>query len=223
MVLTVSDTGCGIPQEIQSRIFEPFFTTKEKGKGTGLGLAMVYGIVKQSGGYVWVYSEEGQGAAFKIYLPAVEQPVENTEPHASPLEKLAGTEAILLVEDETSVRELISQYLRDMGHTVAEASDGTEALEVASRHQGPLHMLVTDMVMPKMSGRELADRLLELNPQLKILFISGYTSDSAARHGILEGEMAFLQKPFGLRDLARKIREVLNTSRDVVPAGIRPN
>jgi PAS domain S-box-containing protein len=223
VVLTVSDTGCGIPQGIQSRIFEPFFTTKEKGKGTGLGLAMVYGIVKQSGGYVWVYSEEGQGAAFKIYLPAVEQPIESSEPAASPLEKLEGSETILLVEDETSVRELISQYLRDMGHTVAEASDGAEALEVARRHQGPVHMLVTDMVMPKMSGRELADRLLVLNPQLKVLFISGYTSDSAARHGILEGEMAFLQKPFGLRDLARKIREVLNTSRDVVPAGTRPN
>ncbi len=223
VVLTVSDTGCGIPQGIQSRIFEPFFTTKEKGKGTGLGLAMVYGIVKQSGGYVWVYSEEGQGAAFKIYLPAVEQPVESSEPAASPLEKLEGSETILLVEDEISVRELISQYLRDMGHTVAEASDGAEALDVARRYQGPVHMLVTDMVMPKMSGRELADRLLQQNPQLKVLFISGYTSDSAARHGILEGEMAFLQKPFGLRDLARKIREVLNTSRDVAAAGTRPN
>jgi two-component system, cell cycle sensor histidine kinase and response regulator CckA len=223
VVLTVSDTGCGIPQGIQSRIFEPFFTTKEKGKGTGLGLAMVYGIVKQSGGYVWVYSEEGQGAAFKIYLPAVEQPVETSEPAASPVEKLEGSETILLVEDEISVRELISQYLRDIGHTVAEASDGSEALEVARRYQGPVHMLVTDMVMPKMSGRELADRLLQQNPQLKVLFISGYTSDSAARHGILEGEMAFLQKPFGLRDLARKIREVLNTSREVVPVGTRPN
>lgn len=223
VVLTVSDTGCGMPQEIQSRIFEPFFTTKEKGKGTGLGLAMVYGIVKQSGGYVWAYSEVGHGATFKIYLPAVEQAVENSEPQASPLEKLEGTETILLVEDETSVRELISQYLRDMGHTVVEASHGAEALEVARRYQGPLDMLVTDMVMPKMSGRELADRLLEEHPQLKILFISGYTSDTAARHGILEGEMAFLQKPFGLRDLARKIREVLNASRDNVPAGTRTN
>jgi CheY-like chemotaxis protein len=156
-------------------------------------------------------------------LPAVEQAVENSEPQASPLEKLEGTETILLVEDETSVRELISQYLRDMGHTVVEASHGAEALEVARRYQGPLDMLVTDMVMPKMSGRELADRLLEEHPQLKILFISGYTSDTAARHGILEGEMAFLQKPFGLRDLARKIREVLNASRDNVPAGTRTN
>jgi PAS domain S-box-containing protein len=223
VVLTVSDTGCGIPKEIQSRIFEPFFTTKEKGKGTGLGLAMVYGIVKQSGGYVWAYSEVGQGAVFKIYLPAVEQPVEVSEPLAGPLEKLEGTETILLVEDETSVRELISQYLRDMGHTVAEASDGAEALEVARRYRGTVHMLVTDMVMPKMSGRELADRLLELDPQLKVLFISGYTGDSAARNGILEGEMAFLQKPFGLRDLARKIREVLSTSRDTIPAGNRAN
>jgi CheY-like chemotaxis protein len=219
VVLTVSDTGCGISLEIQSRIFDPFFTTKEKGKGTGLGLAMVYGIVKQSGGYVWVYSEVGHGAAFKIYLPAVEQRVENSEPPTASLEKFEGTETILLVEDETNVRELISQYLRDMGHTVVEASDGAEALEVAHRYRKPLHMLVTDMVMPKMSGRELADRLLEQYPQLKVLFISGYTSDTAARHGILEGEMAFLQKPFGLRDLARKIREVLNTSRDTVPVG----
>jgi len=219
VVLTVSDTGCGISLEIQSRIFDPFFTTKEKGKGTGLGLAMVYGIVKQSGGYVWVYSEVGHGAAFKIYLPAVEQRVENSEPPTASLEKFEGTETILLVEDETNVRELISQYLRDMGHTVVEASDGAEALEVAHRYREPLHMLVTDMVMPKMSGRELADRLLEQYPQLKVLFISGYTSDTAARHGILEGEMAFLQKPFGLRDLARKIREVLNTSRDTVPVG----
>jgi CheY-like chemotaxis protein len=184
---------------------------------------MVYGIVKQSGGYVWVYSEVGQGAAFKIYLPAVEQPVETSEPQANPLEKLEGTETILLVEDEANVRELISQYLREMGHSVVEAGDGAEALELARRYHGPLHMLVTDMVMPKMSGRELADRLLELNPQLKVLFISGYTSDTAARHGILEGEMAFLQKPFGLRDLARKIREVLSTSRDTVPAGTGTN
>jgi CheY-like chemotaxis protein len=152
-------------------------------------------------------------------LPAVEQRVENSEPPTASLEKFEGTETILLVEDETNVRELISQYLRDMGHTVVEASDGAEALEVAHRYREPLHMLVTDMVMPKMSGRELADRLLEQYPQLKVLFISGYTSDTAARHGILEGEMAFLQKPFGLRDLARKIREVLNTSRDTVPVG----
>jgi PAS domain S-box-containing protein len=223
VVLTVSDTGCGMPQEIQSRIFEPFFTTKEKTKGTGLGLAMVYGIVKQSGGFVWVYSEVGHGSAFKIYLPAVAQPAESSEPQAAPVENLEGTETILLVEDETSVRELISQYLRDMGHTVVEARDGAEALEVAQRHQGPLHMLVTDMVMPRMSGRELADRLLQQQPHLKLLFVSGYTSDTAARHGILEGEMDFLQKPFGLRDLARKIREVLNTRREAVPAGTRPS
>ncbi len=219
IMLTVSDTGCGIDAATQARIFEPFFTTKEQGRGTGLGLATVYGVVKQSGGYIWVYSEVGHGTTFKIYLPLVMAQFEKkaTEKiHSAPE---PGTETILFVEDEESVRELVTEYLAARGYRVLEASDGVKALEIASRHDGEIQLLITDVVMPQLSGRELASRVSAGRPGLKVLYISGYTDDSIFRHGVLEGGMAFLQKPFNLKALAAKIREVLKG----VPAAVVPS
>ena len=220
IMLTVTDTGCGMDAETQSRIFEPFFTTKEAGKGTGLGLATVYGIVKQSGGYIWVYSEVGCGSTFKIYLPQVAEEVEAPVVTSETGGSLAGTETILFVEDEQSVRELVRDYLRGEGYSVLDAGDGIEALQVAAAHNGPIHILVTDVVMPRLSGRDLAARLSAERRNLKILFISGYTDDTVVRHGVLDGGVAFLQKPFNLKALAEKIREVLKAeAHPAVPAG----
>jgi PAS domain S-box-containing protein len=209
VMLTVSDTGCGMDAATQARIFEPFFTTKTQGRGTGLGLATVYGVVKQSGGYVWVYSEVGQGTTFKIYLPMVQAPAEKTTPEKIVSGHEPGTETVLLVEDEQSVRELVSEYLKARGYKVLDAIDGTQALEIAAAHAGKIQLLITDVVMPRVSGRELAARLASSRPDLKVLYISGYTDDSVFRHGVLQGGMAFLQKPFNLKALAGKIREVL--------------
>jgi len=209
VMLTVTDTGCGMDAETQARIFEPFFTTKAQGKGTGLGLATVYGVVKQSGGFIWVYSEVGHGTTFKIHLPRVAATVEKSFADQIQSGPAPGAETILFVEDEESVRELVRDYLGSIGYRVLEASDGVQALAVASAHQGPIHMLITDVVMPRLSGRELATRLALQRGDLKVLFISGYTDDSVFRHGVLEGGVAFLQKPFNLKALAQKIREVL--------------
>jgi signal transduction histidine kinase/CheY-like chemotaxis protein len=210
VMLVVSDTGCGMDAKTQARIFEPFFTTKTQGKGTGLGLATVYGVVKQSGGFIWVYSEPGHGTTFKIYLPEVAEEVDR-----SVVEKVApraqkGSETILIVEDEESVRDLVKDYLVAAGYHVLEASDGVQALEIAAGHKGTIHMLVTDVVMPRLSGREVAARISATRTNLRVLYISGYTDDSVFRHGVLEGGMAFLQKPFNLKTLAQKIREVLD-------------
>lgn len=210
VMLTVTDTGCGMDAETQSHIFEPFFTTKGPGKGTGLGLATVYGVVKQSGGYIWVYSEVGHGTTFKIYLPRVVAEVDRTAPDTDSRDLARGTETILFVEDEHSVRELVREYLCGNGYTVLEAPDGTEALKVTSAHDGPLHMLITDVVMPHLSGPELAAKIGALRPGVKVLFVSGYTDDTVFRHGVLEGGVAYLQKPFNLKALAQKIREVLS-------------
>jgi PAS domain S-box-containing protein len=218
VMLTVSDTGCGMDAQTQSRIFEPFFTTKAQGKGTGLGLATVYGVVKQSGGFIYVYSEVGHGTTFKVYLPEVLAEIAKEvveKPAAAP----SGSETILFVEDEESVRELVREYLSGTGYRILEACDGVQALEVAGEYEGTIDMLVTDVVMPRLSGRELASRIAAERPHLKILFISGYTDDSIFRHGVLEGGVAYLQKPFNLKSIAQKIREVL----DGQPATIDAN
>jgi len=210
VLLAVSDTGTGMDPETKSRIFEPFFTTKDKGKGTGLGLATVYGVVKQSGGYIWVYSEPGQGTAFKIYLPRVREAPEPARPSPAPAAPLRGSETLLLVEDDEMVRHLVSRMLKSRGYTVLAASDGTDALRQVESHRGPIDMLITDVVMPGMSGREVAQRVTTLRPPVKVLYLSGYTDDAIVRHGMLEPGIAFLQKPFSADALARKIREVLD-------------
>ena len=212
VMLTVTDTGCGMDDETKSRIFEPFFTTKGPGRGTGLGLATVYGVVKQSGGYIYVYSEQQHGTTFKIYLPRVSAPAENLATDKPPTAPSPGTETILFVEDEESVRELVSEYLKARGYHVLEAPDGITALEMADAYAGSIQLLITDVVMPKMSGRELAAKIATRRDQLKVLYISGYTDDSIFRHGVLEGGVSFLQKPFNLKDLAEKVREVLKGS-----------
>jgi CheY-like chemotaxis protein len=213
VMLAVTDNGCGMDADTQAHIFEPFFTTKEKGKGTGLGLATVYGIVKQSGGYVWVYSEPGRGTSFKVYLPRIEdEPTakgrdSKTEAKALP----RGSETVLLVEDEKGVRELAREYLELAGYTVIEAEDGHTALELAAMHVGPIQLLMTDVVMPGISGRELAGRVKTIRPEIKVLFMSGYTDQAVVHHGILDTDAALLQKPFTMAALAGKLREILST------------
>lgn len=211
VMLAVSDTGCGMDPETLSRCFEPFFTTKPVGKGTGLGLATVYGIVKQSGGSVWVYSEPGHGTTFKVYLPlvaAVESAVE-TAVRNVPSEHAAVT--ILLVEDDETVRQFAHRALAAAGHTVLEAADGEEALRVSLRHPGVIHLLITDVVMPGMSGRVLAERLAAERPDLKVLYVSGYAENAIVHNGILDAGTAFLHKPLTADVLLRKVREVLDT------------
>ncbi len=212
VMLAVSDTGCGMNAETRARIFEPFFTTKEPGKGTGLGLSTVYGIVKQSGGYVWVDSELGQGATFKVYLPRVEESVELTQQAktGAPLPK--GSETVLIVEDDASVRLLARQVLESNGYTVFEASQGEEALLFCKQHNGPINLLLTDAVMPQLSGPELAKQLVPLRPQMKMLFMSAYMDKATVQHDVLDAGMAFLQKPFTPDTLVRKVREVLDGS-----------
>ncbi len=211
VMLSVSDTGFGIDEETQSHLFEPFFTTKEKGKGTGLGLSTVYGIVKQGNGYIWVYSEPGQGTTFKIYLPkSEEEEVFVAEAQIQP-QNLVGSETILLAEDEDSVRKLIRSTLQEYGYRVLEAQDGKKALQLIEHHKGPIHLLLTDVVMPGMGGRELAERLQPLYPKMKILYMSGYTDNAIVHHGVLESGMPFIQKPFAPKVLVSKVREVLDT------------
>ncbi len=210
VMLAVSDTGQGMDAQTQARIFEPFFTTKEKGKGTGLGLATVYGIVKQSGGNIWVYSEPGQGAAFKVYLPRVQEAVTGAEPAPAHAAHPRGTETVLLVEDEVSLRSMIRGVLESNGYRVLDARNGEDALVVSQQHRGPIHLLLTDVVMPQMGGRDLADHLAPLYREMKVLYMSGYTDDAIVHHGVLNPGTAFLQKPFTPAALARKVREVLD-------------
>jgi two-component system cell cycle sensor histidine kinase/response regulator CckA len=211
VMLAVTDNGCGMDAETQAHVFEPFFTTKEKGKGTGLGLATVYGVVKQSGGYVWVYSEPGRGTSFKIYLPRIEETaVPASRDGKSDMQiPQRGSETILLVEDEKGVRELAREYLASSGYTVIEAEDGHTALELAAMHVGPIHLLLTDVVMPGISGRELAERVGQIRPGIKIIYMSGYTDQAVVHHGILQNDAVLLQKPFTLMTLAGKLREIL--------------
>ena len=209
VMVALSDTGSGMDEETQARIFEPFFTTKEKGKGTGLGLATVYGIVKQSGGYIWVYSEPGKGTTFKVYLPRAEEAAAESAPPPSDSLPRVGIETILLVEDEPAVRNLSRRVLEERGYRVLEASSGKEALERIRGEEGRIHLLLTDLVMPEMGGTELASRLEVEDPTMRVLFMSGYTDDAVVRNGLLGSGRAFLQKPFTPAMLVRKIRDVL--------------
>ncbi len=213
VMVAVSDNGCGMDKETQSHLFEPFFTTKEKGKGSGLGLSTVYGIIKQSGGNIWTYSEPGQGTTFKIYLPRVEKTARIYKPKARPSMAPGGTETILLVEDEEAVRTMVSKILKNKGYTVLEAAHSKEAFEICERHEGPIHLMVTDVIMPQMSGRELAERLASILPEMRVLYMSGYPDNTIVQHGVLEPGTAFLQKPFTLNALELKVREVMDGAR----------
>jgi PAS domain S-box-containing protein len=208
VLLSVCDTGSGISKEVQERMFEPFFTTKEGGKGTGLGLSTVFGVVQQSGGHIWVDSEPGKGACFTVCLPKAEGTV-RTENLATPEVGQKGAETILIAEDEESLQEAIGRYLSSMGYTVLSASSGPQALAVAEGYAGTIDLLITDVVMPKMSGRELAKALEQVRPKLKTIYMSGYTDDAVVRYSVSEEGVVFLQKPFSLSTLARKVREMM--------------
>jgi len=211
VMLAISDTGNGMDAATQARIFEPFFTTKDPGKGTGLGLSTVYGIVKQSKGYIWVYSEPGMGTTFKIYLPKVfeeAEPVSTEREHLPPV--MGGPETILLAEDQDMVRELVTEVLRSNGYTVLLAHNGEEAVRVGEQYEGTIHVLITDVVMPHMNGPELARRILPSRPQMKVIFMSGYAEDAIVQHGVLDAGMHFVQKPFRPSELSRRVREVLD-------------
>ncbi len=210
VMLAVSDTGMGMDEETRSHIFEPFFTTKEKGKGTGLGLSTVYGIIKQSGGVIWVYSEPDAGTTFKIYLPRVDgkaTPVREEKPFAGGASSAGKT--ILLAEDENAVRKVVKLALEQSGRWVLEAEDGEAALGICEAHEGAIHLLLTDVIMPKMTGRELADRVTALRPEIRVLFMSGYTDNVIADHGILNAGVNFLEKPFSPEKLLAAVGEVL--------------
>jgi PAS domain S-box-containing protein len=207
--LVVTDTGCGMDEHTRGRLFEPFFTTKEQGKGTGLGLSTVYGIVKQSGGNIWVYSEPGRGTTFKIYLPR-ELGATAMVPHAPVVTQATGTETILVVEDEQALREVARRSLAAAGFTVFTAANGVEALETAARHTGEIQLLLTDVVMPKMSGRALAQELVKTRPAIKVVYMSGYTDNAIVHHGVLDAGIQFIGKPFTGAELTRKVREVLD-------------
>jgi two-component system cell cycle sensor histidine kinase/response regulator CckA len=213
VLLAVTDSGTGMDAETQAHIFEPFFTTKEQGKGTGLGLSTVYGVVKQSGGFIWVYSELGKGTSFKIYLPRVDQPVEKDGPPQQFAEAPRGTETVLLAEDEQDVREVAREFLESAGYVVIEARDGAEALRVAAQHAANIDLLVTDMVMPGMTGPQLAARIQEKHPGLSVIYMSGYSEHAAAEAAQSDSHVRLLTKPFSRGAILRAAREVLGLTR----------
>ena len=212
VMLAISDTGTGMDAETQAQIFEPFFTTKGT-KGTGLGLSTVYGIVKQSEGYIWVYSEPGKGTSFKIYLPRVNAAGEHLPMQLAPVVAISGPvrETVLLVEDENTLRHLARQYLANQGYTVLEANHGVAAMQLSATHPGPIHLLLTDVIMPGMNGRELAQRISSVRPETRVLYMSGYTENAIGHNGMLDAGINLLQKPFTLPALKAKVREVLDT------------
>jgi CheY-like chemotaxis protein len=210
VLLAVTDTGQGMTPGVKARIFEPFFTTKEKGKGTGLGLAMIHGFVRQGGGHIEVESEVGRGTTFKLYLPRAAGRATPNEVGPAPQAPTRGHETVLLVEDEAAVRALGGHVLRSSGYTVLAAGDGKEALRLARIYLRPIHLLATDVVMPRLGGRELAERLLPQRPGARLLYLSGYTHDPHLYKDVAAGAVSFLQKPFMPRDLAHKVRELLD-------------
>ena len=211
VMLTVSDTGKGMDKEIQEHIFEPFFTTKEVGKGTGLGLSTIYGIVKQNDGFIWVYSEPGKGTTFKVYLPRVKGDMEPEEKEQTSVAELGGSETVLIVEDDDSLRNLAQKALRQHGYKVLVAENGENALKVGKEHDGQIDLMITDVVMPKMGGREAAERLQPLYPQMKVIYMSGYTDNAIVHHAVLEPGLNYFEKPFTPEGLARKVREALKS------------
>jgi PAS domain S-box-containing protein len=211
-LLAISDTGIGMSEEVRRRLFEPFFTTKEGGGGTGLGLATVFGVVKQSGGSIFVYSEEGRGTTFKIYLPATSRPVREAAADGHRPVSERGSETVVVVEDDASVRTLVRIMLGDCGYEVLEATDADAAMALCDEHPAGVDLLLTDVVMPDIGGRALADRLTALFPGLRVLFMSGYSDEAVFRHGIIWPDTAFIEKPFSQAALARKVREVLDAA-----------
>jgi CheY-like chemotaxis protein len=210
VVLSVSDSGFGIPEDALPRLFEPFFTTKGAGQGTGLGLSVVHGIVKQAGGTIAVETSPGRGSTFRVFLPRVHEPLSTTTVAPTTPSAEGRAEVILLVEDEYQVRRLLRRVLVEHGYTVIEASRGEDALLAIARHEGPIHLLITDVVMPGISGRELATRVETISPQTRLLYISGYTDDAVVRHGILHDEIHFLQKPFTTASLLSTVRRIID-------------
>jgi CheY-like chemotaxis protein len=210
VLLSITDTGAGMTPQVMQHIFEPFFTTKDLGVGTGLGLSTVYGIVKQAGGWIWVYSEPGKGSTFKVYLPRAGGAPEPLAAPVSAAQTLRGTETVLVVEDQPEVRKLTLAMLETQGYRLLQAASGSEALSLCERYPEPIHLLITDVVMPGMTGRELAMRLLTLRPSLKTLYTSGYTANAIAHEGVLDPGVAYLPKPFSPAQLAAKVREVLS-------------
>jgi CheY-like chemotaxis protein len=217
VMLAVSDTGHGMSADTIGRIFEPFYTTKEVGKGTGLGLSMVYGIVKQSGGHIWVYSEPEQGTTFKIYLPRVDQPAEQAGSETHPGSVSRGMETILLVEDDPQLRELSSTVLTDRGYRVLAASTPEEGIAIAESNQRDIRLLVTDVIMPRMNGRQLAERVQKISQKIRVLYISGYTDNAIVHYGVLDSGLWFLPKPFTLAAFVAKVREVLDAETSAAP------
>ena len=209
-VLEVRDTGVGISEEVGGQIFEPFFTTKERGKGTGLGLAMCYGIVKQSGGYLTFSSEVGQGSVFSVYLQKVAESADPAVTETLKMSMPAGEETILVVEDNALVRATAVELLRAQGYTVLEAAGGADALHLVKEQPQTIHLLVTDVVMPDMNGKEVANRIRSLRPSIRVLYVSGYTADEISHHGVIDPGLAFLQKPYTSQDLVQKVRYILD-------------